>query len=53
MATPTGLRPNIKDNSDGSIRVEYNPIAGGRHEVQMCYEGNAVEGKCGGYLGNL
>ncbi|XP_069125189.1 filamin-A-like isoform X3 [Argopecten irradians] len=43
-AVPEGLRPEIKDNADGSIRVEYNPVAGGRHEVQMCYEGNAVEG---------
>lgn len=40
-----GLGPEIKDNADGSICVQYHPNKGGRHEVQMCYEGCAVEGE--------
>lgn len=39
-----GLGPEIKDNTDGSICVQYHPNKSGRHEVQMCYEGCAVEG---------
>ncbi|XP_062570690.1 filamin-A-like isoform X5 [Saccostrea cucullata] len=39
-----GLGPEIKDNTDGSISVQYHPNKSGRHEVQMCYEGCAVEG---------
>ncbi|XP_053387060.1 filamin-A-like isoform X2 [Mercenaria mercenaria] len=44
MPTPEGLKPEIKDNSDGSINVSYQPKIQGRHEVQMCYEGAAVDG---------
>ncbi|KAL3876827.1 hypothetical protein ACJMK2_034617 [Sinanodonta woodiana] len=44
MPVVEGLHPDIKDNRDGSITVEYLPTRGGRHEVQMCYEGVAVEG---------
>lgn len=40
-----GLGPEIKDNTDGSICVQYHPNKSGRHEVQMCYEGCAVEGE--------
>ena len=40
-----GLGPEIKDNADGSICVQYHPNKGGRHEVQMCYEGCAVDGE--------
>ena len=45
MPTPEGLRPEIKDNHDGSISVQYTPSIQGRHEVQMCYEGAAIDGK--------
>ena len=44
MPTPEGLRPEIKDNHDGSISVQYTPSIQGRHEVQMCYEGAAIDG---------
>lgn len=44
MPTPEGLRPEIKDNHDGSICVQYTPSIQGRHEVQMCYEGAAIDG---------
>ena len=45
MPTPEGLRPEIKDNHDGSISVQYTPSIQGRHEVQMCYEGAAIDGE--------
>jgi hypothetical protein len=45
MPTPEGLKPQIIDNSDGSINVSYQPKVQGRHEVQMCYEGAAVDGE--------
>ena len=44
MPAPEGLGPEIKDNADGSIFVQYHPTKGGRHEVQMAYEGAAVDG---------
>lgn len=44
MPTPEGLKPEIIDNRDGSINVSYSPKVQGRHEVQMCYEGSAVDG---------
>lgn len=59
MPTPEGLTPEIKDNRDGSISVQYNPTVQGRHEVLMTYEGASIDGspfQClvdevdGGYL---
>ncbi|XP_052761429.1 filamin-A-like isoform X2 [Mya arenaria] len=44
MPTPEGLLPQIKDNSDGSIFVQYHPVVQGRHEVQMSYEGAGIDG---------
>lgn len=44
MPTPEGLAPEIKDNRDGSISVQYNPTVQGRHEVQMSYEGATIDG---------
>lgn len=45
MPTPVGLKPEIRDNHDGSINVTYHPTVQGRHEVQMCYEGCSIDGK--------
>ena len=50
MPTPEGLKPEIKDNHDGSICVQYHPTVQGRHEVQMCFEGASVDGKWAMYL---
>ncbi|ESO84790.1 hypothetical protein LOTGIDRAFT_221912 [Lottia gigantea] len=36
--------PHIKDNSDGTITVEYQPKSVGKHEVQMEYNGASVNG---------
>lgn len=47
-----GLGPEIQDKTDGSICVQYHPNKSGRHEVQMCYEGCAVEGEKNGRLIN-
>lgn len=44
MPSVEGLTPDIRDHNDGSISVEYKPIKGGVHEVQMIYEGAAVQG---------
>lgn len=44
MPAVAGLRPNIKDNSDGTISIEYHPTEKGRHEVQMSYDGVSIEG---------
>ena len=44
MPTPQGLEPEIKDNHDGSIYVQYHPTVQGRHEVQMAYEGASIDG---------
>lgn len=44
MPTPASLKPEIKDNHDGSINVTYHPTVQGRHEVQMCYEGASIDG---------
>ncbi|XP_052265611.1 filamin-A-like isoform X1 [Dreissena polymorpha] len=44
MPTPEGLKPEIKDNSDGSIYVQYHPTIQGRHEVQMSFEGSGIDG---------
>lgn len=50
MPAVAGLHPNIRDNSDGTISIEYHPQQQGRHEVQMSYEGVSIEGRYSGYI---
>ncbi|XP_041363463.1 filamin-A-like isoform X1 [Gigantopelta aegis] len=44
MPSGAHLGPQVRDNNDGSICVEYQPKARGRHEIQMSYDGAPVEG---------
>lgn len=45
MPSGNGLGPHVRDNTDGTICVEYEPKLEGRHEVQMNFDGSSVEGK--------
>lgn len=45
MSGSDGLGPRVRDNSDGTICVEYQPKAEGRHEVLMNHNGSAVKGQ--------
>ncbi|BFZ03233.1 hypothetical protein BsWGS_06272 [Bradybaena similaris] len=44
MPAGNGLGPHVRDNSDGTICVEYEPRLEGRHEIQMNFEGSGVDG---------
>uniref|UniRef100_A0A0B7AYU4 Uncharacterized protein n=1 Tax=Arion vulgaris TaxID=1028688 RepID=A0A0B7AYU4_9EUPU len=44
MPAGKDLGPHVRDNTDGTICVEYEPKLEGRHEVQMNYDGSSVEG---------
>ncbi|XP_076459972.1 filamin-A-like isoform X2 [Babylonia areolata] len=44
MPGDDGLGPRVRDNSDGTICVEYHPKVEGRHEVLMTHNGGAVKG---------
>lgn len=44
MSSGNGLGPRVRDNSDGTICVEYEPKKEGMHEVIMSYEGSGVDG---------
>lgn len=44
MPGDDGLGPKVKDNNDGTICVEYQPKAEGRHEVIMSHNGSGVKG---------
>ncbi|GFS01512.1 filamin-A, partial [Elysia marginata] len=45
MPSGNGLGPRVRDNSDGTICVEYEPKQEGMHEVLMSYDGTGVDGK--------
>ncbi|XP_012936132.1 filamin-A [Aplysia californica] len=44
MPSGNGLGPNVRDNADGTICVEYEPKQEGRHEVLMAFDGTGVDG---------
>ncbi|KAL8592277.1 hypothetical protein ACOMHN_036911 [Nucella lapillus] len=44
MPGDDGLGPRVRDNSDGTICVEYHPNCEGRHEVLMTHNDSAVKG---------
>uniref|UniRef100_A0A0B7A146 Filamin n=1 Tax=Arion vulgaris TaxID=1028688 RepID=A0A0B7A146_9EUPU len=44
MPSGNGLKPHVRDNADGTICVEYEPRLEGRHEVQMNFDGSAIDG---------
>ncbi|GFN96349.1 filamin-a [Plakobranchus ocellatus] len=43
MPSGNGLGPKVRDNSDGTICVEYEPRKEGMHEVLMSFDGLGVD----------
>ena len=37
--------PVITDNRDGTVQVQFAPNVEGLHELQVCYNGEHVQGK--------